>query len=260
MMTTVPRRRGIGGGTRARAAALGYAIAYDRIVEGYAPFEALADVIGTRLAGALPPEARVLDVACGTGTLARRLAGRGLRVTGIDAVPPLAAFAQRRRPERAASRLSFHLADVARGPIAGAPFDALVSLHTVTWHPDRHAFLAGCRTSLRPGAPAVFVAATRPTAVLPTMRRLAAREGAAAGARALRWLVPTALFERVRNADLHFPSAAELVDELTGAGFDVLECVPTFVADLSLLAWARRRAETSHHQESQSNERRAERP
>lgn len=75
--------------------------------------------------------------------------------------------------------------------------------------------------------------------------------------RALRWLVPTAVFERVRNAELYYPAEAELVERLEAAGFDVLECVPTFIADLSLRVWARRRgSETSHHPELPSIEQR----
>lgn len=245
---------------RAQAAAIGYAVAYDTVVEGFSPFEELVGVIARRLAAALPPGARVLDVACGTGTFARRLAARGLCVHGVDAVAPLASFAQRRRPPATAERLSFGVADIARDRIPGAPFDALVSLHTLTWHPDRRAFLEGCLTSLRPGAPAVFVAATRPPGIVPTVRRLAARDGAAAAARALRWLVPTALFECVRSADRYYPAEAELVDLLETAGFDVLECVPTFIADLSLRAWARRpRGETGQDLTSQSTEWRRQR-
>ncbi len=247
MTATIQRLRRTGRATRARAAALGYAVAYDTVVDGCLPFESLADTIARSLTAALAPGARVLDVACGTGTLARRLAARGLRVHGIDAVAPLAAFAERRRPPATAVRLSFGMADIAREAIAGAPFDALVSLHTLTWHPDRPALLEGCRANLRPGAPAVFVAATRPASIVPTVRRLVALDGPAAAVRALRWLVPTALFERVRDADLYYPTAAALIAELEGAGFDVLECVPTFIADLSLRVWARRRSpETCH--------------
>jgi 2-polyprenyl-3-methyl-5-hydroxy-6-metoxy-1,4-benzoquinol methylase len=242
MTALMQRLQRTGRATRSRAAALGYAVAYDTVVEGCAPFERLADTIATHLATSLAPGARVLDVSCGTGTLARRLAARGLRVHGVDAVPPLAAFAQRRRPRATTARLSYGMADIAREPIAGAPFDALVSLHTLTWHPDRRALLDGCRASLRPGAAAVFVAATRPASVVPTVRRLAAHDGAVAAARALRWLLPTALFERVRDADLYYPTAAELCADLEGAGFDVQECVPTFIADLSLRVWARRRS------------------
>jgi 2-polyprenyl-3-methyl-5-hydroxy-6-metoxy-1,4-benzoquinol methylase len=219
----------------------------EQIVSGYAPFEALADLIGTRLAAEIGREGRVLDVSCGTGILARRLAAHGLGVTGIDPVASLATLARRRTPAAMTARLSFDAADIAREPIAGALFDALVSMHTLGWHPDRRAFLAGCRASLRPGAPAIFVAATRPPAVVPTMRRLAARDGFSAALRALRWLVPTALFERVRNTALYYPSERELVATLEAAGFDVRECVPTFVADLSLLVWARRRRSDSIH-------------
>lgn len=229
---------------RGKVAALGYAFAYDAIVSGYAPFETLADLIGTRLAAEIGRDGRVLDVSCGTGILARRLATHGLSVTGVD---PVATVARRRAPASMTARLSFDAADIAREPIAGALFDALVSMHTLGWHPDRRALLAGCRASLRSGAPAIFVAATRPPAIVPALRRLTAREGLAAALRALRWLVPTALFERVRDTALYYPSQDELAATLEAAGFDVLECVPTFVADLSLLVRARRRRSDSIH-------------
>jgi SAM-dependent methyltransferase len=239
MTTATLAARPFATGVLARIAAAGYVAAYDAVVDGFPPFEALAQGIGDRLLRALPQGARVLDVACGTGTLARRLAARGLRLTGVDAVASLADAATRRTPPSLAARLTFAAADIARAPAPGAAFDALVSVHTLTWHPDRRALLAGCRASLRPGAPAVFVASTRPAAIVPTVRRLAAREGLGAAVRALRWLLPTAAFEAFRRAELSHASPAEITRALDAAGFDVLECVPAFIADMSLLVWAR---------------------
>jgi ubiquinone/menaquinone biosynthesis C-methylase UbiE len=40
----------------------------------------------------------VLDLGCGTGTLAVRMAARGLRVTGVDLSPEMLALARRRAP------------------------------------------------------------------------------------------------------------------------------------------------------------------
>jgi SAM-dependent methyltransferase len=47
----------------------------------------------------LPAAARVLDVCCGTGYLARLLVSRGLRVTGIDLSPEMVRYARRNVPE-----------------------------------------------------------------------------------------------------------------------------------------------------------------
>lgn len=49
------------------------------------------------LAAALPREARILELGCGTGALALALAAHGFRVTAIDASPTMIAEAERRR-------------------------------------------------------------------------------------------------------------------------------------------------------------------
>jgi SAM-dependent methyltransferase len=47
----------------------------------------------------VPAGARLLDICCGTGDLARTLRGRGYRVTGIDGSGPMLAHARRNAPE-----------------------------------------------------------------------------------------------------------------------------------------------------------------
>ena len=69
----------------------------------------------------LAPRARVLDVCCGTGYLARMLAARGYRVTGVDASPGMIRYAARSAPGA-----RFHVADAARFRTR-ARFDAAVS-------------------------------------------------------------------------------------------------------------------------------------
>jgi hypothetical protein len=77
--------------------------------------------------------------------------------------------------------------------------------------------------------------------VLKTFREVRAAEGSAAAVRALRWLVPTALFERFRECDHRYLSEEELHAALERVGFDVLEARRTFLAGLSHLAWVRAR-------------------
>jgi SAM-dependent methyltransferase len=69
----------------------------------------------------------VLDVACGTGRHARRLARRGALVTGIDATP--AYVAQAKRAARGQAGVEFKRADMRELPFAEA-FDAAYCVWT----------------------------------------------------------------------------------------------------------------------------------
>jgi SAM-dependent methyltransferase len=72
---------------------------------------------------ALPVGARILDLACGTGRLAARLADRGFRVTGLDSSPQMLALARANAPG-----IDFVLAD-ARSFVLHDAFDAAVSVY-----------------------------------------------------------------------------------------------------------------------------------
>jgi ubiquinone/menaquinone biosynthesis C-methylase UbiE len=99
----------------------------------------------------VPGQARsLLDVACGTGIVTRRLAaGReGLRVTGADLAPAMAG--------RAAARLpgAVVLADSRRLPFRDGEFDAVTSvwlLHLVGGPENGRAIVGECARVLRPG-------------------------------------------------------------------------------------------------------------
>ena len=103
-----------------RLIAVGYGLTYDAIVRGFAPYEALIEEVGSFVArGARPGPpvgTRVLDVSCGVGSVASRLARRGWTVAGLDAVAHLVEVARRRHGGTRLS-LTFHHADVAREPL-----------------------------------------------------------------------------------------------------------------------------------------------
>jgi len=230
-----------------RLLAVGYGLTYDAVVSGFRPHEALLDEIAGFLARSAPAAGggsmKVLDVACGTGTVAFRLAREGYTVVGVDAVGHLVEVAEKKRRAGAAPGPLFHHLDVARDPLPGAEtFDALVSMHTLYWHPAPKALLEGCRRALKPGAHAVFLAYARPARVGPTFREVWKQEGFASALRALRWLVPTALFETLRGFEPRYLSREEFHAALAGAGFEILESRETFLAGISLLAWVRKRA------------------
>lgn len=226
-----------------RLIAVGYGLTYDAIVRGFPPYEALIDEIVAlmaRAAAAGPPAAtRMVDVSCGTGTVAERLARRGWSVVGLDSVGHLVSVARRSHRDSGLS-LSFQHADAARDPLPGAgTYDALLSMHTLYWHPDPGALLAACRRALKPGGHALFLTYERPARVLQTFGEVRARDGWAAALGALRWLLPTALFELFRRVQPRYLSRAQLAAELQAAGFEVLETRATFLAGISLLAWTR---------------------
>ncbi|MFG5721065.1 class I SAM-dependent methyltransferase [Streptomyces murinus] len=93
---------------------------------------------------------RLLDLACGTGIVTRRLAAArpATRVTGADLAPGMI--------HRAAARLPGAIvrADSRRLPFPDATFDAVTSiwlLHLLTGPDDLAAVLAECARVLRPG-------------------------------------------------------------------------------------------------------------
>jgi hypothetical protein len=66
-----------------------------------------------------------------------------------------------------------------------------------------------------------------------------ARGGWLEAVRALRWLLPTALFDLFRNVQPRYLSREQFTAAIRAAGFEVLETRATFLAGISLLAWAR---------------------
>jgi 2-polyprenyl-3-methyl-5-hydroxy-6-metoxy-1,4-benzoquinol methylase len=226
-----------------RLLARGYGLTYDALVRGFRPYEDLLDEIAALVArsrNGTEGRLRVLDVSCGVGTVAARLARDGHLVVGIDAVEHLVEVAREKTQGIGGRNLAFHHVDVAHGPVPGVgTYDVVVSMHTLYWHPDPTAMLAACRRMLHPGGHALFLTYARPAHVLKTFRDVRATKGIAQATRALRWLVPTAVFEAFRDCEYRYLAREEFEAVLTGAGFDVIEMRTTFLAELSLLAWAR---------------------
>ncbi|MFF5138277.1 class I SAM-dependent methyltransferase [Streptomyces sp. NPDC013157] len=93
---------------------------------------------------------RLLDLACGTGIVTRRLAAArpALQVTGADRAPGMARLAAARLPG------SVLLADSRRLPFPDATFDAVTTvwlLHLIADGTGVRAIVAECARVLRPG-------------------------------------------------------------------------------------------------------------
>lgn len=97
----------------------------------------------------LPPGVGV-DVGCGTGRLAERLAAHGHAVLGVDASAPMLEHAHRRVP---AGR--FVVGDLRELPVETGSVDVLTTGLALTHVPDLDAVLAECARVLRPGGTAI---------------------------------------------------------------------------------------------------------
>lgn len=107
---------------------------------------------------AMKPGDRVLDVACGTGVLAREAADRvgpTGRVTGLDLNEAMLAVARRLR-----SRIDWRQGDAGKLPFEDGTFDVVVSQFALMFFPDQAAALREMWRALAPrGRLAVAVCA-----------------------------------------------------------------------------------------------------
>jgi SAM-dependent methyltransferase len=102
----------------------------------------------TTVAG-VAPEASVLDVACGTGVVARTVAdlqGGDGRVVGVDLNEGMLAVARRVRPD-----LEWRPGDVAALPFPDRSFDVVLCQMALMFFPDRTAALREMARVTRPG-------------------------------------------------------------------------------------------------------------
>jgi 2-polyprenyl-3-methyl-5-hydroxy-6-metoxy-1,4-benzoquinol methylase len=97
---------------------------------------------------------RVLDAGCGEGFLARVLAARGARVTGIDRAPRLIQMARAKNPDGA---IDYRLADLTHPPPElHAQFDRIGSYMVLNDVADYRAFVASLAALTKPGGRVVL--------------------------------------------------------------------------------------------------------
>jgi ubiquinone/menaquinone biosynthesis C-methylase UbiE len=112
-----------------------------------------------RLADWLPSEpATVLDLGCGTGSLARLALEAGHRVMGVDLAPSMVALAEQKCAEQVAGgQARFLVGDAALPPVGTETFDVVLARHLLWTLPDPHAVLARWVGLVRPGGRLVLV-------------------------------------------------------------------------------------------------------
>jgi ubiquinone/menaquinone biosynthesis C-methylase UbiE len=111
------------------------------------------------LADWLPSEpATVLDLGCGTGSLARLALEAGHRVMGVDLAPSMVALAEQKCAEQVAGgQARFLVGDAAVPPVGAETFDVVLARHLLWTLPDPHAVLARWVGLVRPGGRLVLV-------------------------------------------------------------------------------------------------------
>lgn len=107
---------------------------------------------GDLVARAVPqPDERILDVACGTGVVARevlRVLGPGARVTGVDLNAGMLNVARALDPEGA---ITWHEGSVQALPFPDASFTLVLCQQGLQYFPDRAVALGEMRRVLVPG-------------------------------------------------------------------------------------------------------------
>jgi cyclopropane fatty-acyl-phospholipid synthase-like methyltransferase len=154
------------------------------------------------VASLLRPKDRVLEIGCGTGTTALRLAPHVAQYTATDGSRAMIGLAGAKLGPGAPENVTFHHAGAAE-QVAGAPFDAICAFSLLHLVEDVPGVLASVHVQLRPGG--LFLSKTVCTK---------------AAAWPIRLLIPT--LTTLRIAPRVTPlSRAELVRHIADAGFTV---------------------------------------
>ncbi|HZN54773.1 MAG TPA: class I SAM-dependent methyltransferase [Candidatus Polarisedimenticolaceae bacterium] len=122
---------------------------FDRIASLASPDDEEDGLYHAFLLARLPERiGAALDVGCGTGAFARKLAARAARVEAIDLSPEMIRVASSRSP--GLPHLAFREADVSAMALAPASYDAIATLATLH-HLDADAVVPRLVSALRPG-------------------------------------------------------------------------------------------------------------
>ncbi|MEV6161004.1 methyltransferase domain-containing protein [Streptomyces sp. NPDC052052] len=108
-----------------------------------------------RLESWLPgARSEVLDLGCGTGSLALLAVGQGHRITAVDRSPRMV---EQARTKLAGTDAAVFLGDASRPPVGKRQFDVIMARHVVFLLPDPASVLRHWFSLLRPGGRLVLI-------------------------------------------------------------------------------------------------------
>ncbi|MGJ3262739.1 MAG: class I SAM-dependent methyltransferase [Salinarimonas sp.] len=157
-------------------------------------------------AARLAPEHQVLELGCGTGTTALRLAPHVARYVASDVSGAMIAIAREKAEAAGTSTLAFVAASAQEVTAPPDGFDAVLAFNVLHLLPDRAAGLARVRDLMVPGG--LLISKTPCLAEMTVLVRL---------------LVPVLRLVGMAPANVGFVSAAQLEDEMRAAGFEIVE-------------------------------------
>src|SRR5512143_2567700 len=147
---------------------------WNLVADGYAEttmlvFELFAEE--AIAASKLKPGATVLDVACGPGTLALKLAHQADKVHGIDFSESMLAVFRKKIEQAGHRNIALHCGDAQALPYADGTFDAAFSMFGLMFFPDRKRGFAEIYRTLKPGG-SIAVTSWAPLDQSPAMQTM----------------------------------------------------------------------------------------
>jgi len=146
----------------------------------------------------------VLELGCGTGTTALRLAGDAGQITATDIAPRMIAIARGKIAAQGADNVAAEVATAHDAPVPARGYDAVLGFNYLHLLPDMEETLARVHAMLRPGG--LFISKT-------------VCLGAAPHLRALIWVM-----QRLGKAPhVRFLDVATLEAAIAAQGFEIVE-------------------------------------